>query len=126
MAGRAARAPEIGPHVGLGSARDPGGGEDSLIRNLSETLQAMLSDQALGATFPELSKALIAFDRPDDTFKPLQTTIDLFLYDVREDTELASNEPRIERVNGQWSPIRHRSAWRAAILSPRGRSEARI
>jgi hypothetical protein len=72
-----------------------------VIRDLSETLLSLLSDPSLAATLPELSKALIAFDRPDDTFKPAQTTIDLFLYDVREHVELASNEPLIERLNGQ-------------------------
>ena len=72
-----------------------------MIRDLSETLQAMLSDPSLAGSFPELAKALIAFDRPDDTFKPSQTTVDLFLYDVREDAELAGNEPWIERLNGQ-------------------------
>ena len=72
-----------------------------MIRDLSTTLQALLSDPSLAAPFPELHQALIAFDRPDDSFKPTQTTIDLFLFDVRENMELRSNEPRIERLNGQ-------------------------
>jgi len=72
-----------------------------VIRDLSSTLQAILSDPSLAVPFPELSKALIAFDRPDDSFKPAQTTIDLFLFDVRENMELRSNEPKIERLNGQ-------------------------
>lgn len=72
-----------------------------MIRDLSSTLQAILSDPSLAVPFPELSKALIAFDRPDDNFKPAQTTVDLFLFDVRENMELRSNEPKIERLNGQ-------------------------
>jgi hypothetical protein len=72
-----------------------------MIRDLSSTLQAVLSDPSLAAPFPELHNALIAFDRPDDGFKPAQTTIDIFLFDVRENMELRSNEPRIERLNGQ-------------------------
>jgi hypothetical protein len=72
-----------------------------MIRDLSTTLQAILTDPSLAALFPELSKAQIAFDRPEDGFKPGQTTIDLFLFDVRENMELRSNEPRIERLNGQ-------------------------
>ena len=72
-----------------------------MIRDLSTTLQAILSDPSLAASFPELSKAQIAFDRPDDGFKPGQTTVDLFLFDLRENMELRSNEPRIERLNGQ-------------------------
>ena len=64
-----------------------------MIRDLSETIGAMLDDPALATDFPELSAAAIAFDRPSDNFNPAQTTIDLFLYDVREDMELRSNEP---------------------------------
>lgn len=81
-----------------------------MIRDLSSTLQAMLSDPSLAGPFPELSKAVIAFDRPDDSFKPNQTTIDLFLFDIRENMELRSNEPKIQRQNGtaviQQAPIR--------------------
>jgi Pvc16 N-terminal domain/Carboxypeptidase regulatory-like domain len=83
-----------------------------MIRDLSTTLQAILSDPSLATPFPELSKAMIAFDRPDDGFKPAQTTIDLFLFDVRENMELRSNEPTIERLNGQ--AVIHRAPMRVA------------
>jgi hypothetical protein len=72
-----------------------------MIQDLSLTLQAILTDQSLATQFPELHSAAITFDRPDDGFKPAQTTIDLFLFDVRENTELRSNEPKITRMNGQ-------------------------
>jgi hypothetical protein len=72
-----------------------------MIRDLSETLQAILTDHSLAAIFPELAKAQVAFDRPDENFKPTQTTINLFLFDVRENMELKSNEPIVERRNGQ-------------------------
>jgi hypothetical protein len=72
-----------------------------MIRDLSLTLQAILDDPALGATFPELATAQIVFNPPVETFNPTQTTIDLFLYDIRENMELRSNEPRRERLNGQ-------------------------
>jgi hypothetical protein len=72
-----------------------------MISDLSLTLQAILDDPALSAAFPELAAAQVVFDRPSDSFNPTQTTIDLFLYDVRENMELRSNEPRIERLNGQ-------------------------
>ena len=55
---------------------------------------------------------MIAFDRPDDGFKPAQTTVDLFLFDVRENMELRSNEPTIERLNGQ--AVIHRAPMRVA------------
>jgi Pvc16 N-terminal domain len=83
-----------------------------MIRDLSTTLQAILSDPSLAVPFPELSKALIAFDRPDDGFKPAQTTVDLFLFDVRENMELRSNEPKVERLNGQ--AVIHQAPMRVA------------
>lgn len=81
-----------------------------MIRDLSLTLQAILDDPALVATFPELAAAQIVFDHPVETFSPTQTTIDLFLYDIRENMELRSNEPTHRRLNGQIeiqrSPVR--------------------
>ena len=72
-----------------------------MIRDLSLTLQAILDDPALATNFPELTAAQIVFDRPTETFNPTQTTIDLFLYDIRENMELRSNEPTMKRLNGQ-------------------------
>ena len=72
-----------------------------MIRDLSLSLRALLDDPALGTGFPELASAQIAFDRPSEQFSPSQTTVDLFLYDVRENVELRSSEPLIEKQNGQ-------------------------
>ena len=72
-----------------------------MIRDLSLTLRAILDDPSLAASFPELAAAQIVFDRPVESFNPTQTTIDLFLFDVRENMELRSNEPLHERLNGQ-------------------------
>jgi hypothetical protein len=71
-----------------------------MINDLSLTLRAILDDPALATTFPELAAAQVVFDRPTEQFNPSQTTIDLFLYDVREDMELRNNEPIVERQNG--------------------------
>jgi len=71
-----------------------------MIRDLSESLRALLDDPALSTEFPELSAAAITFDRPVEGFNPGQTTLDLFLYDVRENMELRSNEPLRTRTNG--------------------------
>lgn len=71
-----------------------------MIRDLSETLRALLDDPALAADFPDLAAAQIAFDRPAEGFSPGQTTVDLFLYDIRENMELRSNEPLHTRTNG--------------------------
>jgi hypothetical protein len=69
-----------------------------MIRDLSETLKAILQDPSVP---PELGAADILFDRPSDPFTLTKTTIDLFLYDVRENTELRSNEYVVERRNNQ-------------------------
>ena len=72
-----------------------------MIRDLSLTAQAILDDPTLAASFPELASAQIVFDRPAESFSPAQTSIDLFLYDIRENMELRSNEPTLKRLNGQ-------------------------
>jgi Pvc16 N-terminal domain/Carboxypeptidase regulatory-like domain len=65
-----------------------------MIRDLSESLQALLTQPGLP---PELAGAQISFDRPTEPFNPTSTTVDLFLYDVGENTELRSNEPVVRR-----------------------------
>lgn len=70
-----------------------------MIQDLSQTLRAVLT-KTPGLERP-LKDAQIVFDRPAESFAPQQTTIDLFLYDVRENVELRSNEPTITRSNGQ-------------------------
>jgi hypothetical protein len=74
-----------------------------MIRDLSETLKALLDDDiALVRSFPELAAAQILFERPDERFSPgALTAVNLFLYDLREDMQLRSNEPIITRNNGQ-------------------------
>jgi hypothetical protein len=68
-----------------------------MIHDLSQTLRKFLDDPNL----PEpLKSAQIVFDRPAEQFNPAQTTVDLFLYDIRENVELRSNEPTVERQNG--------------------------
>lgn len=68
-----------------------------MLHNLSTTLKAILDDTSLPAL---VRNADVAFERPMDSYNPNTPTINLFLYDVRENTELRSNEPVIERENG--------------------------
>ena len=71
-----------------------------MINELSQVLRNMLDDTGL----PEpLRSAQIELDHPTDTYTPAGglRTINIFLYDVRENVELRSNEPTIERLNGQ-------------------------
>jgi hypothetical protein len=72
-----------------------------MIDDLSRSLRAILDDPGLATPFPELADAQISFERPSETFNPAQTTIDLFLYDVRENVELRDNTPSVTRLNGQ-------------------------
>jgi hypothetical protein len=69
-----------------------------MIHDLSKSLEAILTQPGLPS---ELAAARIVFDRPVENFAPQQTAINLFLYDIRENTVLRSNEPAIERRNGQ-------------------------
>ena len=80
-----------------------------MIDDLSRTLRAILTQKGLST---ELAAAQILFDHPSETFNPQQTTVDLFLYDIREDLELRSNQEVIERKNGQ--VIAHRPPLRVA------------
>src|SRR5262249_27540846 len=68
-----------------------------MFHTLDTTLKAILDDTSTPAL---VRNADVAFDRPSDTYNPDKTTINLFLYDVRENTELRSNEPVMERQNG--------------------------
>src|SRR5450432_3764202 len=83
-----------------------------MIDDLGRTLKAVLSDPNSVAQFPQLGAADIVFDRPLDPFTPAKTTIDLFLYDLREDTDLRSNEYTTTRVGNQ--VITHPAALRLA------------
>ncbi len=69
-----------------------------MIRDVSETLLSILEDPALAAAFPDLATAQVSFDRPADTFNPAQTTINLFLYQIKENTTLRNHEPIVRRI----------------------------
>jgi hypothetical protein len=77
-----------------------------MIRDLSLTLQAILDDTALASDFPELFAAQVAFDRPTESFNPSVPTINLFLFNVRENMELRSNEPQVTLSGGLFSTKR--------------------
>lgn len=72
-----------------------------MIGDVDRVMQNILDDPELAARFPELAEADISFQRPVETFKPATKTVDLFLYDIAENVELRSNEPTVERLDGQ-------------------------
>lgn len=100
-----------------------------MIDELSRTLRAILTKKEWPEEWPpgsvrvpmltrekfpdELGKVEhITFDRPDDKSKPAEKIINLFLYDIRENLDLRSNELVIERRNGD--VITHRPPLRVA------------
>jgi hypothetical protein len=80
-----------------------------MIDDLSKTLRAILTQTGLPAP---LGAAQVIFEHPEEHFHPQQTTVDLFLYDIREDLSLRSNEPIIARRNGEI--LTHRPPLRVA------------
>ena len=79
-----------------------------MINALDETLKALLQ-QELPAQLAD--QVQVSFATPDDQFPPQSVTlpaIDLFLYDVRENRELRSNEVYVER-RGDGSATKGRS-----------------
>jgi hypothetical protein len=69
-----------------------------MIDDLSRTLEAILRQPDLPA---ELRDAEVIFQPPDERFAPDVPTLNLFLYDIRENRELRSNEPRLVRLQGE-------------------------
>jgi hypothetical protein len=72
----------------------------TLIQDLSQTLRTILTQPGLPS---ELLGAHVVFDRPADPFNPSQTTLDLFLYDLRENIELRSNVTGLSLASGQFN-----------------------
>lgn len=68
-----------------------------MINALDETLAALLRREFAAGLSDQVQ---VSFATPDDQFPPQSVTlpaIDLFLYDVRENLELRSNETYVER-----------------------------
>ena len=86
--------------------------QTAYIDDLSETLEAVLRDPAFAAVFPALKAADIIFDRPSDSMSLAKDTIDLFLYDLRENLDYRLNEVTRTRIGNQI--ITHPAALRLA------------
>lgn len=62
-----------------------------MIDDLDRTLKALLKQET------GLEEDRIRFEAPDESFAPTPPAVDLFLYDVRENRALRSNEWLVER-----------------------------
>ena len=85
-----------------------------MINDLSRTLKHLLQTvaQTEPDVFPLLKGKAIEFARPDKEFKPNpQGSVCLFLYDIRENRELRTNEP-LRVVNKEGQPTVERSPTR--------------
>jgi hypothetical protein len=74
-----------------------------VLDDLDRTLRAVL-----GADVADLPADHLHFEPPDADFTPVVPAVDLFLYDVRENRQLRSNEWQLDRP-GNGSVTRHRA-----------------
>jgi len=73
-----------------------------LLHELDQTLAALLKRE-----LPGRDQITVSFAAPDDQFSVKPPAVDLFLYDVRENLELRSNDEVVERQT-DWTSIRYR------------------
>jgi hypothetical protein len=71
-----------------------------LLHELDQTLAALLKRD-----LPGRDQITVSFAAPDDQFSVKLPAVDLFLYDIRENLELRSNDDVIER-QADWTSIR--------------------
>lgn len=69
-----------------------------MLHEVTESLEAFFKQPGLA---PPLRDAAIRFDRPTDPYALDQTTVNVFLFEVRENVELRNNESVTRRVGGQ-------------------------
>jgi hypothetical protein len=110
-----------------------------MIDDLDRTIAALLRHESYGLP-PELADQVqISFATPDDQFPPQSVTlpaVDLFLYDVRENLDLRSNEVYVERRSNGTSvlsnaPVRVDfsylvTAWSSESVPDRAQDEHRL
>lgn len=107
-----------------------------MIHDLDSTLKELLTQELPPALTAQVA---ISFDTPDNQFPPTGVTlpaINLFLYDIRENRELRSNEWRVE-AQGNSALVRKRApvrvdcsylitAWASASAPNPAQDEHRI
>jgi len=70
-----------------------------VFQDLDSTLTQLLND-APATELPQLRNADVSFLTPDFNFAPGQETVDLFLYEVKENRDLRDPTPIVERADG--------------------------
>jgi hypothetical protein len=110
-----------------------------VIDDLDRTIAALLRHEVHGLPPALAEQVQISFATPDDQFPPQSVTlpaVDLFLYDVRENLDLRSNEVYVERhSNGTATraraPVRVDfsylvTAWSSESVPDRAQDEHRL
>lgn len=66
-----------------------------MIRDLDDTIKALLESNATPGS--ELASAIVAFDLPDEAWRKLLSglTVNCYLYDIRQNAAMRTNEPLI-------------------------------
>jgi hypothetical protein len=70
-----------------------------MFDSLDDTLTKILDDPEAPA---ELSGAAVSFKTPDKNYAPMQATVNLFLYEVKENRELRDPVPIVEKVGDEF------------------------
>src|SRR5262245_36976492 len=71
-----------------------------MFERLDGALKAMLDEPAMQASLPELFDADVSFATPEKGYTQSQETINLFLYETRENRELRDPVPIVESRAG--------------------------
>lgn len=98
-----------------------------MIQDLDKSLQTLLARELS----PAVTVANILFDAPDKEFTPKSTAINCFLYDIRENRELRSNEWLLERkadgsATQSRSPVRVDCSYLVTVWANNIETEHRI
>lgn len=97
-----------------------------MFQDLDDSLKKLLEVELLGVLSEPVT---VVFDTPDDKFNPPnQRTVDFFLYDIRENSDLRNNEWLLEResngiVRKNFPPVRVECSYMVTAWSSDARSE---
>jgi hypothetical protein len=100
-----------------------------VFNDVDATLTQLLNDAPV-AELPELHNADVSFVAPDRNFAPPQATVDLFLYEVRENRELRDPRPVVERNGNSFrrrrAPLRADCSYIVTTWTAGGPGPARV
>jgi hypothetical protein len=69
---------------------------------LDATLTSLLADAAMRPALQQLYDAEVSFMTPEKSYGYTQETLNVFLYETKENRELRENEPIIESIARIW------------------------